>query len=273
VEIRFHQPPIPFATTPQPPFVLVSHQNTLSEVLIALIQRHVRGADAKGKAKAKAASPAPEWVQELVLPATSDPEGFVAPECFMPLLGAPARSVALYTDQPLSAALRGMSFVEFPTIDVYAPGLFRGTLLDRTGGVARIIAEERPAKRQRVQKNLMGGLLSGYGSDDETAEEENVLAVLEAYSGSEDEGALDVPSKPHGEGTVGATPDGYVQESDYQALLDSMELGSTQAVPDVDEEGEDEGIDWEDEDAEADRQLLADIERRSGSTATRERPK
>jgi hypothetical protein len=90
----------------------------------------------------------------------------------------------------LSNGLRNSSFVEYPTLHIFAPGMFKGVVVDRTGSVTRVTTEERPAKRQRVDtktsKKVMKGLLGGYGSDDEDADA-GALAALEGYQPSDEE--------------------------------------------------------------------------------------
>jgi hypothetical protein len=278
VELRIHPPLVPFAiTTVEQPFVLITHRNALATVVLTLLQQHVRGAEGKAKAKAKATSAIPEWVQELVLPAPHDSDHFVPPACFMRAPGLPVRYVSLSLEQPLSAILRGMTFVEFPTIEVYAPGAFRGTLVDGTGSVTRVVSSERPLKRPRLDKAVLNGLLGGYGSEDEPDEDDDVLAMLGEYAGSEDDetsGARRSHSGgPNGSGPVlrdaTAFTDGDVDaggeplpDSDYQAMLDDIELVAHIATPDPEDDESEDADDWDEEDAEADRQLVVDIERR-----------
>jgi hypothetical protein len=188
----------------------------------------------------------------MVLPTVEDPDGFASPELFLvapSLSGRPGPSArsfyALDGNQAVSAALRNTSFVEYPTIHIYGAGDFKGTIVDRQGTITRVIEEERPAKRRRTYKKksvvMMKGLVGGYGSEEEgSGEEDDVLAVLGEYAESDDEdGTPDAAEGMHME---------HVQD-EYDTL--DAEAGDG----DADSAGE-----YDDE--EADRQLMADLERK-----------
>jgi hypothetical protein len=247
VELIFHAPPPPLPTqVGEPPWSLLTHQNGLEEHLLPLIQRHVRSRGSKKGDQAPA-----EWVTSMVLPTPEDPDGFASPELFLaaPSLsarpGPSARSFyALDGSQAVSAALRNTSFVEYPTIHVYGAGDFKGTIVNRQGTITRVIEEERPAKRRKTDKKksavMMKGLVGGYGSEEEdSGGEDDVLAVLGDYLGSDDEdGAPDSAGEIHTE---------HVQDEDG-ALDAEADDGDANSAGEYDHE-------------EADRQLIADLER------------
>jgi hypothetical protein len=244
----FHAPPPPLPTQAgEPPWSLLTHQNGLDEPLLPLIQRHIRSRGSKKGDQAPA-----EWVTSMVLPTLEDPDGFASPELFLAapsLSGRPGPSAlsfyALEGNQAMSAALRNTSFVEYPTIHVYGAGDFKGTIVNRQGTITRVIGEERPAKRRRTDKKksavMMKGLVGDYGSGEEGSEEEDgALAVLGDYPGSDDEdGAPDAAGEIHAE---------HVQDED-DALDAEADDGDANSADEYDDE-------------EADRQLIADLERR-----------
>jgi hypothetical protein len=191
----------------------------------------------------------------MVLPTPEDPEGFASPELFLvapSLSGRPGPSArsfyALDGNQALSAALRNTSFVEYPTIHVYGVGDFKGTIVDRQGTITRVIEEERPAKRRKTDKKksvvMMKGLVGDYGSEEEgSGEEDGALAVLGDYPGSDDEdGAQELDGPADGIHTE------HVQDED-DTLDAEADDGDANSVGEYDDE-------------EADRQLIADLERK-----------
>jgi hypothetical protein len=166
--------------------------------------------------------------------------------------------------QKLSSLLRNTHFVEFPTIEVWEQGVFRGTIIDATGKVESVIEEEAvlPArKRRRVNvkagKKVMKGLLGGYGSDsgaeEEEEEEKNMLAVLGGYAGSDEEGEEEPVKQEDSALSVGQkmaleneedTDEVDIKEDlevDYRALLNSIQATPTGNLA---EEISDDEADW-----------------------------
>jgi hypothetical protein len=251
VELMFHAPPPSLPTQAgEPPWSLLTHQNGLEEPLLALIQRHIRSRGSKKGDQAPA-----EWVTSMVLPTPEDPEGFASPELFLvapSLSGPPGLSApsfyALDGNQALSAALRNTSFVEYPTIHIYGAGDFKGTIVNRQGTITRVIGEERPAKRRKTDKKksavMMKGLVGDYGSEEEGSEEEDgALAGLGDYPGSDDE-----DGGPDFDGPADRIHTEHLHDED--AALDAeADDGDTNSAGEYDDE-------------EADRQLIADLERR-----------
>jgi hypothetical protein len=205
----------------------------------------------------------------MALPTPEDPEGFSAPEMFLAAASHDTPSqrpdtlcfYALDCSQPLSAALRHSSFVEYPTIHVYSPGEFKGTVVDRQGAVTRVVEDDRPAKRRKIDKKksavAMKGLVGGYGSDEEPSGDEDALAALGEYPASDDEAdGLD-------EDTVAADPQS-MEEAVYRPP--SVGAYTSEATVDTMNDGG-EGSSEEYEDEEADRQLIAELERRMADDA------
>jgi hypothetical protein len=192
----------------------------------------------------------------MVLPTLEDPDGFASPKLFLTapsLSGRPGPSArsfyALDGNQAVSAALRNTTFVEYPTIHVYGAGDFKGTIVNRQGTITRVIEEERPAKRRKTDKKksavMMKGLVGGYGSEEEGSGEDDALAGLGEYAESDDEdGAPDFDSPADGIHTE------HLHDED--AALDA----------EADDGDGDAHSPEEYDDEEADRQLIADLERR-----------
>jgi hypothetical protein len=153
----------------------------------------------------------------------------------------------LDSTQNLSSLLRNRQFVEFPTIDVWDAGAFKGMVVDAQGGVQPETGNEeaRLPKRRKLDRRAgtkaIHGLLGSYGSDDDeldenATEQRDVLAMLGTYSGSddgEDDGLGD-------EDAEGDTDDGEDIEMDPAALLELMRQVRGTAVD------EDDLVDWGD---------------------------
>jgi hypothetical protein len=193
----------------------------MGDALDAVLRREVEritSRTGKSGAQKQQQQPLPEWAQALVIPAPEDPDGFVAPDYLLraedalpktTTMGSAAarperRYARLDSSRTLSTLLRGARFVEFPTIDVWPAGAFRGVLIDASGRATHVGGDEeelvRAAKRRKLNgregRRVIQGLVSGYGSSAEEdegaeAEEKGTLAVLADYEGSDGEGALD----------------------------------------------------------------------------------
>jgi hypothetical protein len=184
-------------------YAVLTHRNTLDIPLLTILQSHLKERDRSTK-KETSNPKAPDWVLDLALPNSDDPESFQTPEIFMmctlldPVLNPTQGRAFRRLDpmQPLDSILRNSHFVEFPAFEVWESGAFRGTLVDGQGCVLNDgVGEERRPKRRRLNvqagKKALNGLLGGYGSsdDEEAGEVKNVLDLLGSYPGSdEDEG-------------------------------------------------------------------------------------
>ena len=155
----------------------------------------------------------------------------------------------LEATQKLSTLLRHKHFVEFPVIEIWEEGAFRGLVVDERGGMQRE-GDERAVKRRKLDidasKKAMSGLLSGYGSDEEQ-EEDTPITVLGDYAGSEDDGTLDDEDEGDALGAEelegDSDEDREIGPVDYAALLDILRQNG------VHEAGGDDEVDWgEDED-------------------------
>jgi len=97
--------------------------------------------------------------------------------------------IKLNGEQKLSSLLRKKQFVEFPTIEVWEEGAFRGVLLDEFGTLG-LQREQRPAKRRKLNatqgRAAITGLLGDYGSED-SDEADTALTKLGEYEESGDE--------------------------------------------------------------------------------------
>ncbi|KAH9844201.1 uncharacterized protein C8Q71DRAFT_697197 [Rhodofomes roseus] len=289
IELRFHPPPDPLQPSShqtRQPFSLLTHRNALEKPLLEAMRAQV--AERK---KSKKGDPFPKWISPLVFPDPDDPDGFTMPVCVMrtpldPLASLKSRpeSVgprpghvrceAYYKLDPtntIGVNLKHKNFVEFPTIEIWEDGSFRGTIVDDQGSVQRE-AEEPLRKRRKLSvregKRAIHGLLGGYGSDEEgeETEEKNVLDLLGGYAGSDDEEtgqAADGPSQASGPGldeeddglcdedAEGETDDEYeAAPEDLAVLLEQLRQAGALRDPGADGrltgmgEGDEEQVDW-----------------------------
>ena len=209
IELKFHPPPDPLQPSAQQtrqPFSLLTHRNALERPLLDAMRAQVTE-----RKKSKKGDPFPAWISPLIFPDPDDPEGFTIPVCVMrtpldPLAALQSRASAgprpghvrceayykLDPTKPIGAILKHKNFVEFPTIEIWEEGAFRGTVVDDQGSVQREVEEPPPKRRKmsaREGRKAINGLLGGYGSDEEgeQREEKNVLDLLGGYAGSDDE--------------------------------------------------------------------------------------
>jgi len=192
VEYRIHSP-LALDTGPeeaQEPHTLLTHRNNFDLPLRDLFQSQI-SQRTKGKTRDM-----PTWVKTLALPDPDIPDAFTPPQFFIrapldPLSGRIEKFgfIKLDSERRLSALLRNKEFVEFPTIEVWEEGAFRGVLLDGTGALEPR-GGQRPAKRRRLDvtkgRAAIAGLLGGYGSD-AADEADTALMRLEEYEGSDAE--------------------------------------------------------------------------------------
>lgn len=196
-------------------------------------------------------------MQALILPDPDDPDAFIPPQCFMRADLDPAVPVSRFgklgyykldPKQPLAKVLRATHFVEFPTIDIWEEGEFKGTIVDAQGMITQHAEEERAPKRRKLDakagKKAMVGLLGGYGSESEYEDEKkhNALATLGGYAGSDDEEAvaeLGIDDMEAGE-----------DEGDEEVEIDAAALielvKQAQALQGTD----DDAVDWGESDSE-----------------------
>ena len=154
----------------------------------------------------------------------------------------------LEATQKLSTLLRHKHFVEFPVIEIWEEGAFRGLVVDERGGMQRE-GDERAVKRRKLDigasKKAMSGLLSGYGSDEGEQEENTPITVLGDYAGSEDDGTLDDEDEGDALGAEeledDSDEDKEIGPVDYSALLDILRQNAA---------GGDDEIDWGDSEDE-----------------------
>ncbi|KAJ7068018.1 hypothetical protein C8F01DRAFT_1116568 [Mycena amicta] len=217
IEFVFHPP-----LASEKAVTLLTHRNNLSTPLLAILRKHVSERKAS-----------PEWVKTLVFPDADSPETFTAPQCVMQARMDP-RTRAYYrfdAAQNLETLLRHTHFVEYPTVEVWEE--FRGRVVDSVGMVTQ--EAERAPKRRRIDKKAGGlaiaGLLDGYGSSDEEQDEEKPggLEMLGGYSGDEDDDAVQL---------------------DPAALLELVRQarGDENWTPNMEEEDNDDAVDWGDSD-------------------------
>lgn len=279
IEFQFHPRPDPLApssTPASPPFKLITHRNSIDKPLLTILREQLTERNKSKK------DPPPAWINSLIFPDLDDPDAFSPPICVMrtsfdPLASVRPRSSGLQpgsmissayhkleTNQPLMSALKHKNFVEFPTIEVWAEGTFRGTLINDTGSLLHDGDNSSPARKRRKlnaaqSKRAMNGLLGGYGSEEETgeedAEEKNVLKVLDGYPGSDNENASEEAGEDDqfddglgDEDAEGETDEEYEDDAQRVAsLLETLrQSGALRADVLVLENDEDDQVDWGD---------------------------
>ncbi|TFK55887.1 hypothetical protein OE88DRAFT_1652396 [Heliocybe sulcata] len=272
IEFKFYPPRDPLAPTtysPDPPVTLLAHRNDINYSLLGILQKQVTE-----RLKGKKDKGAPAWIRNLVLPQPEDPEGFVNPTCVMPassgidipitprLARQPrAGYYKLDPTQRLASLLRYRSFVEYPCIEVFEDGAFKGTLIDDNGAI-RVEDNERPQKRRKLDlkagRKAITGLLGEYGSDEEDKEERNVLGTLGRYGGSDDEADNVEEARGEGEGD----PEEDVTDEDLLAegVQDISQIDYEQlakmAASQMGDSDDDEDVDWGESDHEEHLQAI-----------------
>ncbi|KAF8450771.1 hypothetical protein L210DRAFT_3609054 [Boletus edulis BED1] len=211
IELVFYPPTTlaSISSSAPPSYKILSHRNSLSSSLLAMLQRQVSSTLSKSQ---KQKENIPDWLPSTVIPHPEATECFVPPHCYIrantefPQAPNAAYYHKLESTLDLGELFQGTSFVEFPTIHVFDPeaSSFSGIVIDKTGSIVHILEDDhvnaaRAAKRRKLNKTMglkaVSSLIGGYGSEGSFPSEEEEtedrylrgLATLEAYSGSEDE--------------------------------------------------------------------------------------
>lgn len=262
VEYNIH-PPHTVDTSPndaQEPYTFLTHRNNFDLSLRDLFQSQI-----SQRTRKKSGADLPAWVKTLALPHPDIPDAFIPPEFFIrapldPLSGRSEKFAFIKLDsgQKLSTLLRNKHFVEFPTIEVWEEGAFRGVLFDGVGAFESQ-GGQRPIKRRRLDvtkgRAAIAGLLGGYGSEDgEDGEEvDTALTRLGEYEGSDPENERPTTSEEADTDTDGVTEDGDDDEEGPEAMVDPETLLAM--VREVQrrhgEDGEFEEIDWGESDGDS----------------------
>jgi hypothetical protein len=165
--------------------------------------------------------------------------------------------IRLDGERKLSTLLRNKHFVEFPTIDVWEEGAFRGALFDGVGAF-ELQGGQRPTKRQRLDatkgRAAIAGLLGGYGSEDGESDEEadTALTRLGDYEGSDAENGQ-LRSEETDTDTDNLTEDDDDDEGEPDAMVDPATLLAMmrEAQKRHGEDGESEEIDYGESDGDS----------------------
>ncbi|KAI1795138.1 hypothetical protein LXA43DRAFT_993619 [Ganoderma leucocontextum] len=212
VEFTFHPPRsvlAPSGQPPDPPFTLIAHRIALETPLLSALQTHITERNKSKKEKG-----VPPWVLALALPDEDVPDSFTPPLCVMstpldplaalhanPHIPQPGRILRegfykLDPSKALGTVLKHKHFVEFPTIDVWEEDAFHGIIVDDRGTVVRDPVDDHHPKRRKLNPKqaakAMGGLLAGYGSDEDGSDAngppvQNGMNLLGDYTDSEEE--------------------------------------------------------------------------------------
>jgi hypothetical protein len=257
VEYIIHLPLVTDASTnyAQEPYTLLTHRNDFNFSLRDLFQSQVLQRT-KGKARAEM----PSWVKNLALPHPDIPDAFTPPQFLirapLGLLSGQSEKfgfIKLDGERKCSALLRNKQIVEFPTIEVWEEGAFRGVLLDDAGTIESQ-GGQRPEKRRRLDvtkgRAAITGLLGGYGSEDDE-EAETALTRLGDYEGSDTENEQSTTSEE--EDTDESAEDDDEDEGELDATVDPATLLAM--VQEVQrqhgEDGEYDEVDWGESDKDS----------------------
>ncbi|KAI9466921.1 hypothetical protein BJY52DRAFT_32492 [Lactarius psammicola] len=253
VEYNIHPSPSldanPSENSVQESYILLTHRNNFDLSLRDLFQSRV-SERTKGKGRAEL----PTWVKTLALPHPDVPDTFTPPQFFirasLDLLSGQHERIGfikLNGEQKLSSLLRNKQFVEFPTIEVWEEGAFRGVLLDESGtfGLQR---GQKPAKRRKLNategRAAIAGLLGDYGSED-SDEADTALTKLGEY---EESGAENEQSTTSEEGHTDAlSDDGDDDDGGSEVIVDPATLLAMvqEAQGRNEEDIEYDKVDWE----------------------------
>ena len=256
VEYNIHPSPT-LDTSPndaQEPYTLLTHRNNFDLSLRDLFQSQI-----SQRTRKKSGADLPAWAKTLALPHPDIPDAFIPPEFFIrapsdPLSGQSGKFafIKLDSERKLSTLLKNKHFVEFPTIEVWEEGAFRGVLFDGVGAFESQ-GGQRPIKRRKLDptkgRAAIAGLLGGYGSEDgEDGEEvDTALTRLGEYEGSDAENEQPTTSEEAETDTDGVTEDGGDHDDeepeamvDPETLLAMVREAQRRHV----EGGEFEEIDW-----------------------------
>ncbi|KAF8505680.1 hypothetical protein F5888DRAFT_1896710 [Russula emetica] len=223
VEYNIHHPPT-LDTSPndaQEPYTLLTHRNNFDLSLRDLFQSQI-----SQRSRKKSGADLPAWFA----------------------------FIKLDSERKLSTLLRNKHFVEFPTIEVWEEGAFRGVLFDGVGAFESQ-GGQRPIKRRRLDvtkgRAAIVGLLGGYGSED-GEEVDTALTRLGEYEGSDEENEQPTTSEEADTDTDGVTEDGDDDEEEPQATVDPETLLAMvrEAQRRLGEDGEFEEIDWGESDGD-----------------------
>ena len=235
VEYRIHPPPT-LDTSPndaQEPYTLLTHRNNFDLSLRDLFQSQI-----SQRTRKKSGADLPAWVKALALPHPDIPDAFTPPEFFIraPLDSLSGNSkkfafIKLDNERKLSTLLRNKHFVEFPTIEVWEEGAFRGLLFDGVGAF-KSQGDQRPIKRRRLDVTkghaAIAGLLGGYGSEDgeevEEPEVDTALTRLGDYQGSDAENEQPTTSEEADTDTDGVMEGGDDDGEEPEAVIDPETL-------------------------------------------------
>ena len=146
--------------------------------------------------------------------------------------------------------------MEFPTIEVWEEGAFRGVLFDGVGAFESQ-GGQRPIKRRRLDvtkgRAAIAGLLGGYGSEDgEDGEEvDTALTRLGEYGGSGAENEQPTTSEEADTDTDGVTGDDDDEEPEAMVNPETLLAMVREAQRRQGEDGEFEEIDWGESDGDS----------------------
>ncbi|KAL5527419.1 hypothetical protein ACEPAG_6210 [Sanghuangporus baumii] len=246
LEFVFRPPPDPLTREVLEPVSIITHRNDWNQTIRQIIRQ---------KIKETKCTKSKEGIQHWLNLDEVDEDIPSSVLCLMKrpkshddhlgLTSSRQRYYKLDWDDVLSRALRNKHFVEFSTIFLTDEASFDGLLVDDSGIVEDM--DERRAKRRKLDpseaKKTITGLLGGYGSDDE---QQNALNTLAEYSGCEQSDA-EASALREDESSNEA------DETGDEPLADQVADDLTGV------DGDDEELDWGDDEIAEDEAKLAEL--------------
>ncbi|KAJ3880209.1 hypothetical protein F5051DRAFT_324394 [Lentinula edodes] len=274
IEFKFHPPQDPTSSKQIPSFNLLTHRNNIKNSLLSLVDEHITDRNILPlwllELVEEIPSPIPDTEKTMFSPFDSLIRAPVLPMPPTALSITGTRPKTAYhrvsPTEPLLTALRNTHFVEYPTLDLWSQGEFSGQLVYERGD---IVSEDEPgenperrAKRRKIElkagKKAISGLLGGYGSEDDSGQEEgegvekddgraqNGLTMLGAYADSDEETKIEMDSDED--------EDEDVAEVSPEVLLELMRKAQSGNSWMDDSKDDDDRVDWGDGDSEAEQE-------------------
>ncbi|KAJ3760256.1 hypothetical protein EV360DRAFT_40165 [Lentinula raphanica] len=276
IEFKFHPPHDPTTSKQKSSFTFLTHRNNTKTSVLHLVANQVRD-----PSEDHSSSLFPSWILDLIEEISTsisnsdsnDPnESTYSP--FDALIRAPILPTSITITgtrpktayhrisptEPLLSALRKTHFVEYPTLELWPRGEFSGVVVDQHAEPQASEAFARRAKRRKIElkagKKAITGLLEGYGSADESEQDEekdadkddgrisNGMTMLDGYADSEDE-----DEKNENKLALDSDEDDEEIEVSPEVLLELVRKAQGRSSW-MDESKDDERVDWGDEDSE-----------------------
>lgn len=144
--------------------------------------------------------------------------------------------------------------MEFPTIEVWEEGAFRGVMLDGAGAIEsrgqKLAKRPRPKLDVTKGRAAIAGLLGGYGSEDDE-EADTALDRLGDYAGSDAENEQATTSEADTDGSAEDNDEDGDEELDAAVDPETLLAMVQEAQRRHGEDGEYDDVDWGESDEDS----------------------